>query len=93
MQNVKGLTLLTTAQDMKANHPPAPGNPNELVTANAIAKRIQRAPRSVLAALRRLNIQAEASQGKFLLYHPDVIEKVRTSMRKPNRMQPAGKKG
>jgi len=64
--------------------PLSPCKTPALYTANQIAKIINRSTRSVLDAIRRLNIQATGTTGHFDLYAPEVIETVRCAMRAPN---------
>lgn len=58
-----------------------------LFTANQIAKRLNRSTRSVIDALRRLNVHPQSSTGHFDLYAPEVIETLRSAMRAPNKTE------
>lgn len=71
-------------QDMKPLPPPKTAS---LCTANQIATKINRSTRSVIDALRRLNVHPVSSTGHFDLYAPEVIETVRSAMRAPNKTE------
>lgn len=57
----------------------------ELVTANAIAKELNRTTRAVIDAIHREGIAPVSVSGQMKLYAPETIEMVRSAMRAPNK--------
>ena len=70
----------------KTMNPPNP--PTTIFAATDIAKELSRTPTAVINAIRRMKIQPSQTCGKRFFYEPEVIEVLRTGMRKRNREGP-----
>lgn len=67
--------------------PATPCKKTTLVTANKIAKILNRSTRGVMNTIERLNIHPQSGNGHFNLYDPEVIDKVQAAMRAPNKTE------
>lgn len=81
MRNLKHFSLLPGTAKMKT---PVIATDPPLLSAYAIARKIQRSPQSVLDALERLGITPQLSLPSGKYYTDEVADIVASGMRRPN---------
>ena len=71
---------------MKKRQTPKPPKPiPDLVSANRIARELNRTTRAVIEKIAALGIEPAATAGEWKLYRREVIETVGAAMRAPNK--------
>lgn len=61
----------------------------ELLSVQALAKRLERNPSNVFRAIKRLKIQPSCQSGTYKFYSPETVDLLRQAMRSKNKPKAA----